>query len=74
MRGSRKFCQRGSNFNNVFVRFFYIFFDEGRKDPNKTISGPSLALQRNAILMAFRWRADYDQTLNADLLTFRFLR
>ena len=24
MRGSRKFCQRGSNFDNVF--FFYIFF------------------------------------------------
>ena len=27
MRGSRKFCQRGSNFDN-------IFFNEGREDPS----------------------------------------
>ena len=31
--------------------------------PNK--SGPSLARQRNAITMAFRWRADDGPTLNA---------
>ena len=33
---SRKFCQRGSNFDNVF--FFYHYYkylvDEGREDPN----------------------------------------
>ena len=34
-------------------------------DPNTTISGPSSARQRNAILMAFRWRADDGLTLNA---------
>ena len=39
MRGSRQFCQRGSNFDNVF--FFSFLVDEGRKDPNTTISGPS---------------------------------
>ena len=36
--------------------------EEGREDP---ISGPSLARPRNAILMAFRWRADDGPTLNA---------
>ena len=36
MRGSRKFCQRGSNFDNVFL------VDEGREDQNTTISGVSL--------------------------------
>ena len=48
MCGSRKFCQRGPN----------IFFDKGKEDPNSTKSGPSSARQRNAILMAFRWRTD----------------
>ena len=43
MCGSRKFCQRVSNFDNVFL------VDEGRKDPNTTISGLSSARQRNAI-------------------------
>ena len=28
------------------------------EDPNTTISGPSSARQRNAIQMAFRWRAE----------------
>ena len=73
MRGSRKFCQRGSNCNNVFFLSFFIF-DEGRKDPSNTISGPSLARQRNAILMVCRWRANYGPTLNADSLAFDFLR
>ena len=36
MRGSRKFCQWGSNFDNVF------FVDEGREDPSNTIRGSSL--------------------------------
>ena len=45
-----------------------LFFYEGRKDPNTTISGPSTACQRNAILMAFRWLADDDLTLNAGLV------
>ena len=42
MHGSRKFCQSGSNFGNVF-----FLVDEGWVDPNSTISisGPSLARQ-----------------------------
>ena len=57
MRGSRKFCQRGTTST--------FFFDEGRKDSNTTIKGPSTARQRNAIQMAFRWWADGGPTLNA---------
>ena len=54
MRGSRKFCQRGSNFDFfifVFVYFFLFFFsvNAGREDPNTTLSGPSWARQRDAI-------------------------
>ena len=50
MRGSRKFCQRGSNFENVFFLFCFSFLvDKGREDPNTTISVPSSAHQRNAI-------------------------
>ena len=33
MRGSRKFCQRGSNSDNVFFFFFFFFFEAGREDP-----------------------------------------
>ena len=60
MRGSRKFRQRGSNFDIFLV-------DEGRKDPNTTISGQLSSHQRNTILMAFCWRADDGPTLNAGL-------
>ena len=62
MRGSRKFYQRGSSFDNAFL------VDEGREDPNTAISGPSLARQRNATEMAFRWRAYDGPTLNAGLV------
>ena len=65
IRGSRKFCQRGSNFDNFFL------FDEGKNDTNTTFSGPSTTRQRNAILMAFRWRADDGTTLNAGLVILR---
>ena len=61
MRGSRKICQRGS------LTTFYFVVGEGREDPNTTISGPTSARQRNAI-MAFRWRADDGPTLNAGLV------
>ena len=44
MPGSRKFCQRGSNFDNVF--FLFVFqVDDGEEDPNTTINRPSLARQ-----------------------------
>ena len=39
MRGSRKFCQRGSNLDNFFLD------DEGREGPNTTLSRPSSARQ-----------------------------
>ena len=35
LRGSRKFCQKGFNYE------FFFLFDEGRKDQYITISGPS---------------------------------
>ena len=37
--------------------------EEGREAPHTTIYGPSLARQRNAILMAFSWRANDGQPL-----------
>ena len=62
MRGSRKFCRRGSNFDVywVFFRvfFFVVFFlvdAEERKDLDTTVSQQ----------MTFRWRADNGSTLNA---------
>ena len=42
--------------------------DEGREDPNTTISGPLSARQRNVIYMAFRRRADNGPTLNNSLM------
>ena len=65
LRGFRKFYQRGSNFDN-----FLLVDEGGGKDPNTCtkISGPSLARQRNAIKMAFRWLADGGPTLNAVLV------
>ena len=62
MRGSREFCQRGSKFDIVFL------VNKGIENPNITINGPSSARQRNAIKMAFRWRADDGTTLNAGLV------
>ena len=70
MRGSRKFSQRVSNFDNVFLFFFFCFFflmKGGRIQIDITISGSSYARQRNAIKMVFRWRANDGPTLNAGL-------
>ena len=55
MRGSRRFCRGGGGGgggraeSNWDVFFFFCLVDEGREDPNTTISGPSSARQRNAI-------------------------
>ena len=54
MHGSRKFSQRGSNFDNI-VFFCFVFLDERREDPSSTKSGPSSDCQRNAILLVGRW-------------------
>ena len=37
MRGSRNFCQRGSNFDNVFFLLLFLV-DERRDDQNSTKS------------------------------------
>ena len=39
MRGSRKFFQRGSKFNNIFFIFFSVHKEI--EDPNTAINGPS---------------------------------
>ena len=66
MRGSRKLCHRGSNFDNFCCCCFLDY--EGTNDPNTTLSGPSSTHQRNAISMAFRWRADVGPTLSVGLV------
>ena len=57
MRGSRKFCQRESNFDNDF--FFNLKFMSMMRGERaqRVIIGQS----------AFRWRAYDDPTLNAGL-------
>ena len=67
-RGSRNFCQRGSNFDKVFL------VDERRDDQYTTKSGPLLVRQRSAILMVFRWRPNDGLALNSGLVALRFFR
>ena len=59
-----EFCKRGSNLTTFFL------VDEGREDPNTTISGPSSARQQNAIkwLFARVLIMDDGPTLNAGLV------
>ena len=59
MRGSRKFCQRGSNTDQVF------FLVDGME---RMESGLTSVSQQNAIEMAFRWRADNGPPMNAGLV------
>ena len=67
MSGSRKFCQRGGG--QALQRFFFFFFfvDEGLADRNSKYhyKRATIGLPANAILMAFRWRADDGTTLKA---------
>ena len=48
--------------------FFFFLFDEGREDPNTTISGAIIGPPAKRHLMAFLWRADDGPLLNADLV------
>ena len=50
----------------------HFLVDEGKADQKTTINRPSSARQRNAISMAFRWRAYDGQTLNAGLVAVIF--
>ena len=52
------FLRGGPTLTKVFL------VDKGNEDPNTTINGPSSARQR----MAFCWRADGGQILNAGLV------
>ena len=54
--------------DQIHLTCFFILVDEGRYDLNSIISGPTLARQRNDILMAVRWRADNGPTLNDGLV------
>ena len=77
MRGSRKFCQRGSNFDNVFLYLFLV--DEVLEDQNTTLSGGgSKYHSRRAIIgppaKHLRWRAADGPTLNAGLVASRFFQ
>ena len=54
-----------------FFRFFYLL--GWRVDRNATKSGTLSARHRNAIPMAFCWRADNGPPLNAGLVALRFL-
>ena len=54
MRGSRKFCQTGSNFDNVF---FVVDDDKGREDPKTTKAGhhwPASETPLNGVSLACR--------------------
>ena len=62
MRGSRKFCQRGSNTD------FFMLLMGWKEDRNATKSGQSSARQRNATEMAFCWRTDIGPPLNGGLV------
>ena len=57
------FVRGGSKFD------IYFLVDWRTEDPKTALIGPASARQRNAIEMAFRWRADDGSTLNAGLVT-----
>ena len=60
MSGSRKFCQRESNFDSICL------VDEVREDPNTTKDGP--------MMMARQRNNDDSPTLNADLVALLIFR
>ena len=68
MRGSKKFCQRGFNFDNVFFFLSFIYFFLLMRRGRIHI----LPYKRDIIdlpaKMAFRWRADDGPTLIGSLV------
>ena len=58
MRGSRKFCQMGSNYDKFFFSIFFLV-DKGREDLNTTTL--SWGLTFNAGLVALRFSGNLDQ-------------
>ena len=63
------FVREGPTLTTFYFFIFFFLLYGGKKDPNTTISERLLARQRNAILMAFCWRADDGPTLNVGLVT-----
>ena len=53
LRGSRKFCQRGSDFDNVFFLLFFFLVDEGRDC--RTNDGPTFKETKSATMNIFRF-------------------
>ena len=49
MCGSRQFCQRGSNYGNLFLSLFFVHGGEGENESNATVCGSSSTRLRNAI-------------------------
>ena len=72
MRGSRKFCQRGSKFNNVplFSPFFSWWGDRGSKYHYKSAIIDTPAKRH----LGFHWLANDGPTLNADFVALWFFR
>ena len=61
------FCQRGSDTDNVFLSFLFVFLVE-KRGVKCHYKGPSSARERNAIQMSICWWADDGQTWNAGLV------
>ena len=61
MRGSRKFCHRGSNYDKAFL-------DNEKERTKYHQKGAIIGPPAKRHLMAFRWRADGGPTLNAGLV------
>ena len=74
MRGSRKFCQMGSKFDNVFFSFFV---DEGVEDPKVhykwAIIGPLAKRNLDGVSLAGRWWPNIDCWL-ASFVIFQRIR
>ena len=68
MRGSRKFCQRGSNSDGFFLVV------EGRVDPKYHSKRAIISPPAKPHLMVFRWRGDDGPTLNTGLVILWFFR
>ena len=61
-------CTDPESFVRVGPNLIIVLVYEGIEGPNTAINVPSLARQRNAIQMAFRWKADGGPILNAGLV------
>ena len=68
MRGSRKFCQRGSNSDVFFLLLFFYLMRGGDQIPLKAGQHRLASETRIALKMAFCWQAHDGPTLIASLV------